>query len=64
MGYVNLEPSLFPTPILTVRNNDQNMKTNNPTFLKWVHTDQLIMAWLIESLTVDALISVKKIGFL
>lgn len=47
-----------PTPTLTVRNGDQVTETNNPAFLKWVHTDQLIMDWLIGSLSEDALKSV------
>lgn len=30
----------------------------NPEFLKWVHKDQLVMAWLFGSLTEEALHSV------
>lgn len=57
LGYVN-GSTPRPPPTLIVRNGDQVTEVNNPAFLKWVHTDQLIMAWLIGSLTEEALKSV------
>lgn len=47
-----------PPPTIQVRNGDQVTETNNPDFLKWVHTYQLIKAWLIGSLSEDALKSI------
>lgn len=47
-----------PPATLTVRNGDQVTETNNPAYPKWVHTDQLIKAWLIGSLSEEALKSI------
>ena len=44
-----------PPPTLMVRNGDQTTEASNSDFLKWVHTDHLIMAWLIGSLSEEAL---------
>ena len=57
IGYVTGDTPC-PPATLAVRNGDQVTETNNPAFLKWVHTDQLIKAWLIGSMSEEALTSV------
>ncbi|KAG7593481.1 Reverse transcriptase RNA-dependent DNA polymerase [Arabidopsis thaliana x Arabidopsis arenosa] len=47
-----------PPPTVVVRNGEQVTETNNPEFLKWMQTDQLIMAWIFGSLSEDTLKSV------
>lgn len=44
-----------PSPTVAVRKGDQVTETSNPDFLKWVQTDQLIMAWLFGSLSEETL---------
>ena len=57
LGYVNgSEPK--PPLTLTVRNEDQVVETPNPDYAKWIRTDQRIMAWLVGSLSEDAIKSV------
>ncbi|CAN6999760.1 unnamed protein product [Brassica rapa subsp. trilocularis] len=57
LGYVNgSDPK--PPPTLTVRNEDQVVETPNPDHAKWIRTDQRIMAWLVGSLSEDAIKSV------
>lgn len=57
LGFVTGATSC-PPPTLTVQQEDQITVTNNPAYLKWAHTDQLIKAWLIGSLSEDALKSI------
>ncbi|KAG7554441.1 Retrotransposon Copia-like N-terminal [Arabidopsis suecica] len=47
-----------PPPTVAVRNGDLVTESNNPEFLKWMQTDQLIMAWIYGSLSEDTLKSV------
>ncbi|KAG7584280.1 Reverse transcriptase RNA-dependent DNA polymerase [Arabidopsis suecica] len=47
-----------PPPTVVVRNGEQVTEANNPEFLKWMQTDQLIMAWIFGSLSEDTLKSV------
>lgn len=47
-----------PPPILTVLNGDQVAETPNPEYAKWVRTDQRVMAWLVGSLSEEAIKSV------
>ncbi|CAL9243538.1 unnamed protein product [Arabidopsis halleri] len=47
-----------PSPTVVVRNGEQVTEANNPEFLKWMQTDQLIMAWIFGSLSEDTLKSV------
>lgn len=41
LGYVT-GATPYPPPTLTVRNGEEVTETNNPAYLKWIHTDQLI----------------------
>ena len=54
LGYVNGSTPPPPTT-LTVRTADQVAEIPNPEYAKWVRTDQRIMAWLLGSLTEDAI---------
>ena len=47
-----------PQPLVQVRNGDIVTESSNPEFMKWVQTDQLIMAWLFGSLSEEALKSI------
>ena len=57
LGFVN-GSSQRPTPTTTVRTGDTVTEEANPEFVKWIHKDQLVMAWLFGSLTEEALRSV------
>ncbi|KAG7539479.1 Ribonuclease H-like superfamily [Arabidopsis suecica] len=57
LGYVTGALSR-PSPTVAVQNGDQITEANNPEFLKWMQTDQLIMAWIFGSLSEDTLKSV------
>ena len=57
LGYVTGEIPR-PPPTLAVRNEDQDTETPNPDYAKWVRTDQCVMAWLVGSLSEDAIKSV------
>jgi len=57
LGYINgCQPR--PAQTITVREGDQVTEAANPEFLKWVHKDQLIMAWIYGTLSENALRSV------
>lgn len=47
-----------PLPTVAVKTGEQVTEASNPDFLKWVQTDQLIMAWLFGSLSEKTLKSV------
>ena len=57
LGFIN---GSTPRPSLTVatKTGDTVTEEANPEFLKWMKRDQLVMAWLFESLTEEALRSV------
>ncbi|KAG7599793.1 Retrotransposon Copia-like N-terminal [Arabidopsis suecica] len=57
LGYVT-GAMARPPPTVVVRNGEQVAEANNPEFLKWMQTDQLIMAWIFGSLSEDTLKSV------
>lgn len=44
-----------PEATLTVRVQEQDTETANPAYAKWVRTDQIVMAWLVGSLSEDAI---------
>lgn len=57
LGFIN-GSSPRPSPTVSVRNGDEVTEEANPKFVKWLHKDQLVMAWLFGSLTEEALRSV------
>ena len=52
-----------PQPLVQVRNGDIVTESSNPEFMKWVQTDQLIMAWLFGSLSEEALKSIYGLQY-
>lgn len=57
LGYVNGSEQR-PPPTISVRTDDQTVETPNPAYAAWVRVDQRIMAWLVGSLSKDAIKSV------
>ena len=57
LGYVT-GATLRPPPTLSVRNGESVTETPNPDYDKWLRTDQRIMAWLVGSLSEEAIKSV------
>ena len=53
-GYVN-GSTPRPPPTLITHHEDQVIETPNPEHATWVRTDQRIMAWLVGSLSEDAI---------
>lgn len=48
-------PTPRSPPTITVRNGEHVTEATNPEFVKWICLDQLVMAWLYRSLSVEAL---------
>ncbi|XP_019097475.1 PREDICTED: uncharacterized protein LOC109131236 [Camelina sativa] len=47
-----------PSPTMVVQTGDRVAEVSNPKFMRWMHADQLVMAWLVGSLSESALKSV------
>lgn len=57
LGFINgLSPR--PSPTVLVRNGEVVTEEANPEFVRWIRSDQLVMAWLFGLLTEEAIRSV------
>lgn len=54
LGFIN-GGSVQPAPTFTVCEGDVVTEQANPEFQKWMHNDQLVIAWLFGSLSEETL---------